>query len=538
MRRHTIAATLSLALVATIAGPAIAAPADAATPAGTVAAGTTAPTVTHLFPTMSDGVKIDAYVVSPSGPGPHPVLIAPASWLLDGREYLGAARGLARDGGYLVISYAARGFAESGGKIGVADRRDVADARELIDWAVADLHGDPKRVGMFGISYGAGISLLTAAADPRVGAVVAMSGWTDLARALVPNDTPNRLAIAGLLGSGAATTRLGLEPLAAGAQWFLGGKTTGVRTLAASRSPIGVIDGINRRKVPVLLANEWQDVAFVPSDLVDYFNRLTGPKRLQFVPGLHATAEMPGALSGLPDPTWRSAGRWLDRYVRGVANGIDREPGVQLVDVSRPALVGSPPATAYRGFSSWAGVTRSTQRRYLAASGSATSKSRTATLGTKASTGWSWTVTGAVATPADAHRPAALSSVQRSAGLVAQTAPFPAGITLGGRPRLHLTMASTGKAATAFATLYEVPVVGPGKPISFQPITITAPAGRATTFDLTLQPLYTRLAPGSRLALVVDTADAAYAGASKKGDKVTFSSKAGSPAYLDVPVSN
>lgn len=44
----------------------------------------------------------------------------------------------------------------------------VADVSRVIDWGLARADGDPARIDVGGISYGAGQSLLAAAADPRI----------------------------------------------------------------------------------------------------------------------------------------------------------------------------------------------------------------------------------------------------------------------------------------------------------------------------------------------------------------------------------
>ena len=58
---------------------------------------------------------------------------------------------------------------------------------------------------MFGISYGAGISLLAAAHDRRVRAVAALSTWTDMAASLYPNGTTSTASLGGLFYSAERT---------------------------------------------------------------------------------------------------------------------------------------------------------------------------------------------------------------------------------------------------------------------------------------------------------------------------------------------
>ncbi|MGW6913188.1 alpha/beta fold hydrolase [Kitasatospora sp. NPDC054939] len=101
------------------------------------------------------------------------------------------ARQLAR-AGYAVLTWSARGFGDSGGRIGLNDPdREIADVRRLVDWLAQrpevrlDAAGDP-RVGITGASYGGGAALLGSAHDPRIDAVATQVTWWNLADALFP----------------------------------------------------------------------------------------------------------------------------------------------------------------------------------------------------------------------------------------------------------------------------------------------------------------------------------------------------------------
>ncbi|MGI8328463.1 alpha/beta fold hydrolase [Actinomadura scrupuli] len=104
------------------------------------------------------------------------------------------AEELARSG-YAVLTWSARGFGTSTGEIALdSPDYEVKDVRQLIDWLARrpevklDRPGDPK-VGLAGESYGGGISLMTAAYDPRVDAIAPQITWNDLADSLFPQAT-------------------------------------------------------------------------------------------------------------------------------------------------------------------------------------------------------------------------------------------------------------------------------------------------------------------------------------------------------------
>ena len=93
-------------------------------------------------------------------------------------EYVEPANEYAKKG-YTVLSYTARGFWESGGVISMANIPDQNDISTMITWVIANTNADPDRIGLSGISYGGGLSLLGAAKDSRVKSIVSMSCWVN-----------------------------------------------------------------------------------------------------------------------------------------------------------------------------------------------------------------------------------------------------------------------------------------------------------------------------------------------------------------------
>ncbi len=95
--------------------------------------------------------------------------------------------------GYVVLTYSARGFGKSTGRIGLDDPRfEVADLSALIDRLAArddvllDDEGDP-RVGVAGASYGGALALLGAGQDDRIDAIAPQITWNSLTAALFPS---------------------------------------------------------------------------------------------------------------------------------------------------------------------------------------------------------------------------------------------------------------------------------------------------------------------------------------------------------------
>ncbi|MFJ9456149.1 alpha/beta fold hydrolase [Kitasatospora sp. NPDC101447] len=150
-------------------------------------------------PGSAQQVQLDTSFFT-AGSGPRPAVLLAHGFGGSKEGERDRARQLARQG-YAVLTWSARGFGRSGGKIGLnAPDREVEDVRHLVDWLAQrpevklDGAGDPK-VGITGASYGGAISLLASAYDPRIDAVATQITWWNLADALFPQ---------GVQGSGAA----------------------------------------------------------------------------------------------------------------------------------------------------------------------------------------------------------------------------------------------------------------------------------------------------------------------------------------------
>lgn len=243
------------------------------------------------------------------------------------------AEKLARDG-YAVLTWSARGFGKSTGKIGLNDPRgEVADVRRLIDWLAKrpevrlDKAGDP-RVGVAGGSYGGAISLLAAGYDRRVDAIAPQITYWNLADALFPHGVFKKLwaGIFFTTGSAGAPTGSALRPPATsgGCGKFepelcrmyqrvavRGRPDAAARKLLESRSPVAVGDRI---KVPTLLMQGQTDSLF-PLDQADAIRRAVrhngAPVDVDWIAGGH---------DGGDRETARLEGRtraWFDRYLKG-----------------------------------------------------------------------------------------------------------------------------------------------------------------------------------------------------------------------------
>ncbi|MFF9478646.1 alpha/beta fold hydrolase [Streptomyces sp. NPDC014733] len=486
-----------------------------------------APSVRFVDITGDGGVTLKANVTTPpdaDGSRRYPLVVLPTSWAMPQVEYVAQAQKLAA-AGYVVIGYNVRGFWQSGGEIETAGPRDVADASKVIDWALAHTPADPAKVGMGGVSYGAGISLLTAAQDKRVRAVTALSGWADLIDSIYSGRTQHLQATAMLGASGALTGRPGPE-LRTVLKDFLGSDLTKEKSMIAwgkKRSPAAFLDRINANGAAIMLGNAWGDSLFPPNQYADFFEKLKGPKRLEFRPGDHATAEGLG-LFGLPNDTWTHAREWFDHYLKGADNGVDRAAPVQL----KPRSTGG-----YEGYRSWREVA-SGQRR-IALDGTHTLR---AGLDSGADGGLIF-----LSSMLDQflHLPptASIPLLPRSLAAVWQSEPYRTTQRIRGTATLHTTLTGTAESGTAVAYLYDVDALGIGKLVTHAPYTFHGRTpGTPFGIDLELFSTAYDVPAGHRLAVVVDTADPLYIAHNPRGARLTLSSPASDPSSLSVPVHN
>ncbi|MDH6213360.1 CocE/NonD family hydrolase [Streptomyces pseudovenezuelae] len=471
------------------------------------------------------GTVLKANVITPAGAdGTHryPLVVLPTSWGLPQVEYLAQAQKLANSG-YVVVSYNVRGFWQSGGEIDVAGPSDTADASKVIDWALANTPSDAQHIGMAGVSYGAGISLLAAAKDKRVKAVAALSGWADLIGSIYSGRTQHVQAAALLDGASLVTGRQSPEIRSIFDDFYASdlSREQDIINWGKKRSADTYVDQLNKNGAAVMMANAWGDTIFPPNSYADFYEKLTGPKRLEFRPGDHATAELPGLL-GLPNDVWTDTGRWLDHYLKGTDNGIDREQPVQLKSRS---------TGGYEGYPDWKSVA-ATERK-IALGG-------TTTIHTNVDSGADGGVvflSSILDQVAQLPPVASIPLLPRRWAAVWRSEKYASAQHVRGTTKLHTTVTPTEESGTLVAYLYDVGPLGLGKLVSNAPFTFHGQApGKPFGVDLELYSTAYDVPAGHRLALVVDTVDPLYIEHNPSGARLTFSSPANDPSYVSIPL--
>lgn len=488
-----------------------------------------------------DGVRIDTSYFTSSDAGRRPAVLLAHGFGGSKDDVRQQAENLARDG-YAVLTWSARSFGRSTGKIGLNDPKgEVQDVRKLIDWLARqpqvrlDKPGDP-RVGVAGASYGGAISLLAAGYDDRVDAIAPAITYWNLSDALFPNGVFKKLWAGIFVNSGGGCAKF--EPQLCRMYERVaesGTPDAQAEKLLDERSPSAVGDRI---KVPTLLLQGQTDSLFPlgQADAAAKAIRANGaPVDVDWIAGGHDGGDM---------ETGRVQARvtsWFDRYLKddkgadtGPAFRVTRTAGTDTGDGETrlsgvdadtyPGLEGDPRPVALAGreqsFENPAGSSPPAVSA-LPGIGGAGGLAQLSTLGV----GISLDFPGQYA--------------------AFESAPFKDDLQITGSPTVTVHVKSTSDDAVLFAKVYDV---GPGRGQQVLPSQLVEPlrvedakAGKDVT--LTLPAIDHEVQDGHRLRLVLASTDLGYASpaapatytVSLKGDLKVPTTLAGSDAAAPLP---
>ncbi|WP_199549115.1 alpha/beta fold hydrolase [Streptomyces sp. N35] len=287
-----------------------------------------------------DGARIDtSYFTAGSSDTKRPAVLIGHGFGGSKKDVRAQAERLA-ERGYAVLTWSARGFGKSTGKIGLNDpEAEVADVTRMIDWLAKrpevqlDKSGDP-RVGVTGASYGGAVSLLAAGHDERVDAIAPLITYWNLSDALFPNGVFKKLWAGMFLSTGGGCDRFEQRICEMYNRVAVAGKPDAkAKQLLEERSPSAVG---NRIKVPALILQGQTDSLF-PLGQADEMAKAIGdnggPVAVDWIAGGHDGGDMEGARAD-----GRAAG-WFDRYLKrdkgadtGPAFRVTRTGGVDSTD--------------------------------------------------------------------------------------------------------------------------------------------------------------------------------------------------------------
>ncbi|MET8099253.1 alpha/beta fold hydrolase [Streptomyces sp. NPDC005236] len=459
---------------------------------------------------MDGGVRLDtSYFTTGPSSRRRPAVLLAHGFGGSKADVRPEAEKLARDG-YAVLTWSARGFGRSTGRIGLnAPKGEVADVSRLVDWLARrpevrlDRSGDP-RVGVAGASYGGAISLLAAANDPRVDAIAPSITYWNLADALFPNGVFKKLWAGIFINSGGGCARFEPELCAMYNRVAESGKPDAAAVkLLQERSPSAVGDRI---KVPTLITQGQSDSLF-PLGQADAMARAIkangAPIDVDWISGGHDGGDME------TDRVTSRVVSWFDRYLKddkgagtGPAFRVTRTGGVDSTDGA--ALLRGASADTYPGLDSG--------RHTIALSGREQSFQN----------------------PAGSSPPAisALPGLGGSGGLAQlstlgvgvsldfpgqyarfESAPFRDDLRITGSPTVTAHIRSSTDDAVLFAKVYDV---GPGGTQQVLPSQLVTPvriegAKSGEDVRLTLPAIDHAVRKGHRLRLVLASTDLGYA---------------------------
>ncbi|MGI5375583.1 CocE/NonD family hydrolase [Streptomyces sp. CA-251387] len=458
---------------------------------------------------MGDGVRIDTSFFTSGTSGRRPAVLLGHGFGGSKNDVRQQAENLARDG-YAVLTWSARGFGRSTGRIGLNDPKgEVADVSRLLDWLAKqpqvelDKTGDP-RIGMAGGSYGGAIALLAAGHDDRVDAIAPAITYWNLADALFPNGVFKKLWAGIFVNTGGGCAKFEKQICAMYDRVAESGTPDAqARTMLEARSPSAVGDRI---KVPTLLVQGQSDSLFPlgQADQAAKAIRANGaPVDVDWIAGGHDGGDM--ETSRIQDRVVS----WFDRYLKddksaatGPAFRVTRTGGVDSTD-GQAQLRGAS-ADAYPGLESG--------RKPIPLTGGEQS----------------------FANPAGANPPAvsALPGLGGSGGLAQlsslgvgisldfpgqfaafQSAPVTDNLRITGSPKATVHVKSTSEDAVLFAKVYDV---GPDGTQQVLPSQLVTPlrvegAGSGKDVTLTLPAIDYGIEKGHRLRLVLSSTDLGYA---------------------------
>ncbi|MGW6905788.1 CocE/NonD family hydrolase [Streptomyces sp. NPDC054940] len=459
---------------------------------------------------MGDGVRIDTSYFTSGPSGRRPAVLLGHGFGGSKDDVRQQAEDLARDG-YAVLTWSARGFGKSTGKVGLNDPKgEVADVSELLDWLAKqpqvelDKAGDP-RVGMAGASYGGAISLLGAGYDDRVDAIAPAITYWNLADALFPNDVFKKLWAGIFVNSAGGCDKFETQICEMYDRVAESGTPdTAARAMLEERSPSAVGDRI---KVPTLLMQGQTDSLFPlgQADQAAKAIRANGaPVDVDWISGGHDGGDM---------ETSRIQGRvksWFDRYLKD-DKGADTGPAFRVTRTLGTGTGDGEPRLSGVSADKYPGLAG--KEREIALTGREQS----------------------FANPAGASPPAvsALPGFGSSGGLAQlsslgvgvsldfpgqyaafESAPVREDLQITGSPTVTVHVKSTSDDAVLFAKVYDVGPGGQGQQVLpsqlVEPVRVEgAKAGKDVT--ITLPAIDHEVDDGHRLRLVLASTDLGYA---------------------------
>jgi predicted acyl esterase len=279
-----------------------------------------------------------------------PVTKAKFPTILDYDPYAGAGTGNERfpqgglppsvqwlNAGYAFVYVSVRGTGCSQGVLDWHGENEGPDGADVVDW-IGRQPWSNQRVGMIGGSYPGHTQIMVAAQHPKwlraiAPSAITMSSYDDNAR-------PGGIFNLGKSSRWSLMVQPGAEMYGARARMEWGDKECQANMAAHpapnqlaqfSAHPLrddwwetrSLSHYVDRVEVPTFIGQSWQDHETSVTGATEVYAHLKAPKWLTLTSGGHDWPSI------VPDVQARLV-RWMDHWVKGVANGAETEPPVKI----------------------------------------------------------------------------------------------------------------------------------------------------------------------------------------------------------------
>jgi putative CocE/NonD family hydrolase len=304
----------------------------------------------------SNPVTLDGAVDVPNSGCPCPVVVINHGFLGSWHDSGDVASAFANHG-YIVLRYSSRGFGNSPGQVdlvGPKEQQDFLDAVHFVNDEKAPqltglvIHND---VGQYGGSYGGGHAWYAAmSGDPAIRTAIPTATWTDFYQALLPNDVMLAAYVNGFYATGydptasVANNVTSGHPQPAAPDLTQNYSTELHRWIAEANSGADVADlkaGLDSRSVmynldkvhiPVFIIQGSNDGLFSENQALEAYQALHAhgvPARL-YIGGIGHPPSDGSTGSNEAIYVGNEMLAWFDHYLKGVDNGIDRQPPIEF----------------------------------------------------------------------------------------------------------------------------------------------------------------------------------------------------------------